>query len=100
MKQHTLERVNANRQWNATTRPWNAMSLADEARARCRAPETTVRIEADVPQQFINAMLRKQLLSESQVKEDKLDTNAIGQILLSSTEEKLFGRIKAARYGS
>lgn len=96
MKQRNLEGY-AKRQWSATTRPWNALALAESLEKK-RAHETTVSVSAEVPLQFVNAMLRKGFLSESQVKEDKIDTKAIAEILLSSTREKLYGRVTAARY--
>ena len=92
MKQHSLFEGHAKREWKATTRPWNAMSLADEAIAGKQADESTVGGNIEVPIRFINAMSRMGFIGEKQ------DWREITEFMLSCTENKLFGRIKGKRY--
>jgi hypothetical protein len=96
MKQAPLEKVNAPRQWSVS-KPWNAMSLAAEALARKKAPETTVELSnVKVPLRFINAMPRHGLLTDSQA--ERKDETAISEALLAITESRLYGRVTARRY--
>jgi hypothetical protein len=73
------------------------MSLAEEARAKKKAPESTVELSnVKVPLRFVNAMARFGLLTQSQA--ERKDANAITEALLATVEHRLYGRVTARRY--
>jgi hypothetical protein len=75
------------------------LSLAEEARARTRrkrADESTVSGNIEVPLRFINRMERKGLIGQKQA--ENRDWQAITEVLLSSTEKRLFGTVNGTRF--
>jgi len=58
---------------------------------------STVPVTINVPVQYINAMERNLFLSTKQV--EVKDSAAIAEVILGFLENRLYGKIKARRYG-